>query len=142
MSPVWAVVAVVWMSAGWLIDPAQGGGKASIGGSGEFVELSHEVMDGPWLIVFLSTGRAVPVISAPESVSKSARQSTRRSRLRLCLRPAASRFSPVSRWLFNRLKEARRSPFHGNRSMARGCSWICRRGYTTSPPPMATKYRF
>lgn len=42
MSPVWAVVAVVWMSAGWLIDPAQAGGKASIGGSGEFVELSHE----------------------------------------------------------------------------------------------------
>jgi hypothetical protein len=42
MSHVWAVVAVVGISVGWLSDPAQAGWKASIGDSGEFVELRHE----------------------------------------------------------------------------------------------------
>ena len=142
MSHVWAVVAVVGMSVGWLIDPAQAGGKASISDSGEFVELRQEG-EGRTVVDLLPLHRCgVCPIFQCRSGSRRAQGGVSFILPQDCVygrRQAVPLRRRGGHSTIQRRSGGR--TFHGSRSMVRGCSWICRPGYTTSPPHMATTRR-
>ena len=143
MSHVWAVVAVVGMSVGWLIDPTQAGGKASISDSGEFVELRQEG-EGRTVVDLLPLHRSggARYFSAGVGLEARAVEYPPFS-LKIVFTAGGKPFlSGVAVAIQPSSKGERHSrPFHGSRSMVHGCSWICRPGYTTSPPHMATTRR-